>query len=124
MEDIVSALCKEGGSTKTWAEGVMRDLQRCSPTSLKITHRHVRAARVLDLRATLQQDFRLACRCMLAHDFYEGVRASLIDRDQAPRWQPDRLAEVSDATVDGYFESLGPDDLYLASRTEMQAVRS
>jgi hypothetical protein len=61
---------------------------------------------------------------MLGHDFYEGVRANLIDRDRSPSWHPDRLAEVSDATVNGYFESLGPDDLNLASRTEMQAVRS
>jgi enoyl-CoA hydratase len=78
----------------------------------------------MDLSATLQQDLRLASRCMQGHDFYEGVRAGLIDRDHAPRWQPGRLEDVSEAVVDAYFTSLGPDELQLASRTEMQAVRT
>ena len=46
----------------------------------------------------------------------------LIDRDQAPEWQPQRLEDVSEAMVDAYFASLGPDELQLPSRAEMQAV--
>ncbi len=76
----------------------------------------------LDLRATLAQDFRLACRCLEAQDFYEGVRAQLIDRDRAPKWRPQALAEVSEAMVEGYFASLGADELALPSRAEMQGV--
>ena len=72
----------------TWAQGVVKDLAARSPTSLKITHRHVRLARDLDLRATLIQDFRLACRCLDGQDLYEGVRAVLIDRDRAPAVDP------------------------------------
>jgi len=81
-------------------------------------------ARTLDLRDTLKQDFRLGCRCLDGHDFYEGVRAVLIDRDQAPKWQPARLEDVSEAMVDAYFMPLGPDELELPSRAEMQAVRT
>jgi enoyl-CoA hydratase len=84
----------------------------------------VRTVRGADLSATLKQDFRLASRCMQGHDFYEGVRAGLIDRDHAPKWQPDSLEQVSDATVDAYFAPLGADELPLATRAEMQAVRS
>ena len=105
-------------------KGCSEDLSRRSPTSLKITHRHVRSARKLDLRDTLRQDFRLGCRCLDGHDFYEGVRAVLIDRDQAPKWQPARLEDVSEAMVDAYFAPLGPDELELPSRAEMQAVRT
>jgi enoyl-CoA hydratase len=101
---------------------VIEDLAGRSPTSLKITHRHIRAARALDLQATLVQDFRLACRCLEAHDFYEGVRAQLVDRDRAPTWRPASLAEVSDAVVDRYFASLGSAELELASRAAMQSV--
>ena len=72
---------------------------------------------------TLVQDYRLACRFMQAHDFYEGVRAALLDRDHAPQWRPARLEEVDDAMVDGYFAPLGPDELTLTTRAEMQAVR-
>ena len=52
-------------------------------------------ARGMDLRATLEQDYRIAVRCMQGHDFYEGVRAALIDRDRSPRWQPASLEEVT-----------------------------
>jgi enoyl-CoA hydratase len=48
---------------------------------------------------------------MAAHDFYEGVRAMLIDRDQKPRWRPATLEEVSDSMVDGYFASIGDREL-------------
>ena len=60
---------------------------------------------------------------MQGHDFYEGVRAGLIDRDHAPRWQPGSLEQVGDAAVDAYFAPLGGDELALATRAEMQAVR-
>ena len=120
---IVSALQSERGAERVWAEGVLKDLAQRSPTSLKVTYRHVREARDLDLRATLAQDYRLVCRFMLGHDFHEGVRATLIDRDQAPRWEPARLAEVSDLRIEAYFAGLGAAELHLAPRSEMQAVR-
>ena len=106
MEDIVARLGAERGEHRDWAQGVIKDLARSSPTSLKITYRHVRAARGLDLRATLEQDYQARCRCMQGHDFYEGVRAALIDRDRSPRWQPARLEDVSEAEVDAYFAPL------------------
>jgi enoyl-CoA hydratase len=49
----------------------------------------------------------------MAHDFYEGVRAVLIDKDQNPHWQPAALAEIDDATVEAYFASLGDGELRL-----------
>jgi enoyl-CoA hydratase len=122
VEDILGRLKSETGVAATWAHTVVEELKTRSPTSLKITHRHIRAAGALDLRATLAQDFRLGCRCLEAHDFFEGVRAQLIDRDRAPKWEPATLAEVSDPMVERYFASLGPDELELPSRAEMQSV--
>jgi enoyl-CoA hydratase len=123
VEAIVASLEAESGEAKAWAEGVLRDLAHCSPTSLKVAHRHVQQVRALDLAATLAQDYRIACRCMEGHDFYEGVRAALIDRNRAPKWQPARLAEVSEAMVAAYFAPLDAAELQLTTRAEMQAVR-
>jgi enoyl-CoA hydratase len=123
VEAIVAGLEAERGERRAWAEGVLQDLARCSPTSLKVTHRHVRMAKVLDLASTLAQDFRIACRCMEGHDFYEGVRAALVDRDRAPKWKPAHLAEVSEAVVEAHFAPLGAAELELTTRAEMQAVR-
>jgi enoyl-CoA hydratase/carnithine racemase len=122
VEAIVSRLKAERGQAQVWAEGVLDDLGRCSPLSLKVTHRHVRLAKDLDLRATLMQDYRLACRLMQDRDFYEGVRAALIDRDRTPKWRPASLEEVGEAMVEARFAPLGAEELPLTTRAEMQAV--
>ena len=48
-------------------------------------------------------ELRMAVQCMRGHDFYEGIRAALVDKDNAPRWKPARLEDVSDADVAAYF---------------------
>ena len=114
------------GSTdadRDWAQGVVADLEARSPLSLKVTHRHIRDARALDLRQTLQVDYRLACRFLDGHDFYEGVRAALIDKDGEPEWQPARLEDVTPAMVEDYFAPMGAAELVLPTRQEMQAAR-
>jgi enoyl-CoA hydratase len=121
VEGIVDRLRSERGPAAAWAQDVVRDLATRSPTSLKIALRHVQLARDLDLRATLIQDFRLACRCLEGEDFYEGVRAVLIDRDGTPRWRPAHLKDVSEAMVDAYFAPMGSKELDLPSRARMQA---
>jgi enoyl-CoA hydratase len=118
-EDIIAELRAEP-EQREWADGVLRDLTRKSPTSLKITHRHVREARDMDLRATLIADFRLACHILEGRDFYEGARAHVFEHDRPAQWRPQRLEEVSVEGVDAYFAALGPEELQLASRTEMQ----
>jgi len=123
VEEIVARLGVEQGEHRDWAQGVIKDLTRNSPTSLKVTFRHVRAVGEMDLRETLEQDYRIAVRCMQGHDIYEGVRAALIDRDRNPRWQPAKFEDVSAAAVDSYFDPPDRGLLSLASRTEMQAVR-
>ncbi len=123
LPEIFEGLERATGAGKDWAQRTLADLKTRSPMSLAITHRHIRDCRTLDLRETLIQDYRLACRCMDAPDFAEGVRAALIDKDHAPRWSPARLEDVSKADVDRYFASLGAEDLPLATREEMQAAR-
>lgn len=124
VEEIVTRLEAVGGAAAAWAKDVVADLRRRSPVSLKITHRHIREARERDLRQTLHVDYRLACRALEGHDFYEGVRAALIDKDGKPGWRPARLEDVTREMVDAYFAPLGAGELTLATRGEMQELRA
>lgn len=123
VEEIIARLGVVGGKARDWADGVVADLAARSPTSLKVTHRHIRNARALDLRQTLAIDYRLACRFLDGSDFYEGVRAAIIDKDGKPMWQPARLEDITPAMVADYFVPMGAEDLVLPTRPEMQAAR-
>ena len=54
----------------------------------------------------MQAEFRIVSRIVYSHDFYEGVRAVIIDKDNRPRWRPAALADVGDAEVERYFAPL------------------
>ena len=123
LAEIISELDEASGASATFAEKTLSDLLKKSPLSLAITDRHIRECRNLDLRQTLIQDYRLAVRCLEASDFYEGVRAALIDKDGKPVWSPSSLDQVTDDMTAAYFKPLGPDDLILPSRDQMQAAR-
>jgi enoyl-CoA hydratase len=80
---------------------------------LKVTLRQLQVGRGADLEAALILEYRLTQHFMAGHDFYEGVRAALVDKDQTPGWDPATLAEVTDAMIDGYFASLDDRELRL-----------
>ncbi|HEX3885686.1 MAG TPA: enoyl-CoA hydratase/isomerase family protein [Stellaceae bacterium] len=92
-------------------EDMRKAVGRGSPTSLKVFLRQMDVGRGYDLDAALKLEFRISQHVMAGHDFYEGVRALIIDRDQSPAWQPATLGDVDAATVDGYFASLGDREL-------------
>jgi hypothetical protein len=57
----------------------------------------------LDFAEAMRTEYRIVSRIARGHDFYEGVRAVVIDKDQAPRWQPATLDDVRPADIDAYF---------------------
>ncbi len=61
----------------------------------------------------MRAEFRIVSRVIKDHDFYEGVRAVIVDKDNKPRWQPATLAEVSDGEVERHFAPLGDKELAL-----------
>jgi enoyl-CoA hydratase len=87
-----------------------------SPTSLAIALKQLQLGAKLDLADTLRMDWRIVTRIAHGHDFYEGVRAVLIDRDNAPNWTPDNVEAVKPADIDTYFARLGESELELPSR--------
>uniref|UniRef100_A0A914MIM1 3-hydroxyisobutyryl-CoA hydrolase, mitochondrial n=1 Tax=Meloidogyne incognita TaxID=6306 RepID=A0A914MIM1_MELIC len=74
-----------------------------SPTSLKITFRQILLGKKLKFSEVFPIEFRLSQRFICDHDFHEGCRAILIDKDKNPKWQPSTLKEVSESKVEYYF---------------------
>ena len=86
------------------AQAAARDMAAKSPTSLKVTLRLLHAARAYGrLEPCLQQEYDAALECMRSHDFVEGVRAAVVDKDRNPRWLPATLGAVSEDAVARYF---------------------
>jgi enoyl-CoA hydratase len=89
-----------------------------SPTALKVTLRAVREARGDQcLEDTVAREFRVSARSLAGHDFPEGIRAAVVDRDRNPSWRPSSLAEVTDSDVDAYFRPLGDRELVIPRPT-------
>jgi enoyl-CoA hydratase len=82
-----------------------------SPSAVSVTLESLRrAARLSSLREALEQEFRVSVRASRHHDFAEGVRAQVIDRDRNPRWAPPSIAEVDADRVVSYFAPLRADE--------------
>ena len=124
VEEVMLRLASVEGTSREFAAATLSQLQQRSPLALKVTLRHLREAAALDLRQTLEADYRLACRFLAAPNVFEGVRAALIDKDNSPRWQPASLADVTQHVLDDYFAPLPPgEELNLPMRQDMQASR-
>jgi enoyl-CoA hydratase len=82
-----------------------------SPTSLKVTHRQLTRPLPGDFRKVMQLEYRMACHFLENHDFFEGIRAAVIDKDRSPKWRPARLADVGAADVEAYFAPLAGGEL-------------
>jgi enoyl-CoA hydratase len=101
VEEIVAALEKEQGE---FAVATCATIAKRSPTSLKLALRLLRlAAGSASLIECLEREFTVASELLRQHDFYEGVRAAIIDKDRNPKWRPATLAEVTDVDLDRYF---------------------
>ncbi|WP_417694954.1 enoyl-CoA hydratase/isomerase family protein [Roseibium sp.] len=107
MEKILKDLEKTAGKTgreATVAKIMAETLIEKSPTSLHVTLEQMRRGRGQVLRNCLVMEFRILNRILQADDFYEGVRAVLVDKDHSPKWSPPVLEEVDSAVVASYFE--------------------
>ncbi len=110
IEDILADLQKDG---TPWADETLSAMYAMSPTSLKVALKQIRMGGNMPFAQVMTMEYRLSQALMKSHDFYEGIRAALIDKDRKPQWQPPRINEVSDQDIDACFESLGERDLVL-----------
>lgn len=104
LEDIFTALEQ---CDSDWARAQLATLQTKSPQALKVTFRQMReGAKMASFADEMRSEYRLASRVASRHDFQEGVRALIIEKDNKPVWNPAALADVSDALLDELFAPL------------------
>jgi enoyl-CoA hydratase len=116
VDNILDAIDREGQSASPdaeWARKTATTIRTKSPLSLKIALRQVRRGGSWDFETCMRTEFRIVSRIIQGHDFYEGVRAVIVDKDNQPRWQPAKLGGVKDADVERHFAPLDGGELVL-----------
>ena len=108
--DILSAL---GAVDTEWARKQVDIINTKSPTSSAVALRQMRDGVKTDFNGCMQIEMRAVTRLMALPDFYEGVRAVILDKDNAPSWTPPEHAAVVPTDIDKIFASLGADELKL-----------
>ncbi|MNT04605.1 Carnitinyl-CoA dehydratase [compost metagenome] len=110
VEEIFAALEADGSE---WALKQLETLKTKSPQSLKVSLRQIRTGATLSSFAeNMAMEYALGGRVVRTHDFQEGVRAVIVDKDNAPQWSPADLSGVSEATLDELFAPLPADEAW------------
>lgn len=102
VEDILKVLDEDGSP---FAQETAKAMRLRSPTSLKLARRMLVLGKAsASLEECLVREYWAVTGLLSGHDFYEGVRAAVIDKDRNPRWSPASLAEVEDATIEALIK--------------------
>ena len=104
VEDLRTTLAREAEGD-AWLTAALASFDAGSPTSLHVGFEHFRRMHGKSLRETLAADLVVARAFVRGHDFPEGVRAALIDKDRRPAWNPACFDGVSSAVVQAHFSA-------------------
>jgi enoyl-CoA hydratase len=111
-DTIEGILDRLGRRSDYAASEALRTIHTKSPTSLKVTLRNLRDGATFErLEQCLEQDYRIALACIEGHDFLEGIRATVIEKDRNPIWCPGAIADVTAGVVDRHFVHRGKSEL-------------
>ncbi|HLK83783.1 MAG TPA: enoyl-CoA hydratase/isomerase family protein [Xanthobacteraceae bacterium] len=109
VEEILALLDAEAATASCdarWAGEVAATIRAKAPLSLKIALEQMRRGSKWSFEECMRAEFRVVSRVAYGHDFYEGIRAVIIDKDNRPQWRPATLAEVTAETVERHFAPL------------------
>lgn len=103
VEAVVKSLKKDKSE---WAAKQLSIIASKSPTSQKIAYRQLREGAKASFETCMKIEWRMVNRIYDGHDFFEGIRAVVVDKDNQPAWKPDTLEKVEETDVNSYFETL------------------
>lgn len=109
----VEAILDRLSAGTEWAAKQRDIILSKSPTSTRIAFRQIRKGANLSFEDCMKLEYRLARYCMTHPDFYEGVRAVILDKDNSPKWSPATLEEATEDFVAEAFADLGDEELEL-----------
>ncbi|PSC03226.1 3-hydroxyisobutyryl-CoA hydrolase [Alsobacter soli] len=104
--EILERLDGAAAAGSSFAEDAAAVIRSKSPTSLSVALEQMRRGKAMSFAEAMRAEFRIVSRMVDTPDFYEGVRAAVIDKDQSPNWSPAALAQVSPEMVARYFAPL------------------
>lgn len=108
-EEIVAALEADGSD---FAQKQLETLNAKSPQTIKVAFRQLReGAKFKTFEENMRNEYRIASKVPQRHDFIEGVRAVIIEKDNEPKWNPATLEGVTEAMLDEIFAPLGDNEL-------------
>jgi enoyl-CoA hydratase/carnithine racemase len=102
---VLKSLANETRSANLdWATQTLALINTRSPTMLAVTLMQLQRGKSMSLADCLRMEAGMARQCFVQGDFIEGIRAVLIDKDNKPRWRPDSVAEVTEASLEAIFD--------------------
>lgn len=110
LKGLIDGL-RNDGHADAFAAKTLETILKRSPTSLNVTFLQIAAGAMLDMDECMRMEFRILNRMVAGHDFYEGIRATIIDKGATPHWKPATLDDVDRAAIDAYFAPLAEGEL-------------
>lgn len=113
VKSIVAGLTVASNSGAAEAGAILQTLRKRSPTSIHVAFRQMNEGAGLTMDQCMQMEYRIVNRMLQGHDFYEGIRAAVIDRSSPPHWNPPVLEQVTPDMIEPYFMPLDNGELPL-----------
>jgi enoyl-CoA hydratase len=115
-------LARLDAESSPFAAEAAKAMRAKAPLSLAIAHRQMTIGANLSVDQAMQMEFRIVSRVCRGEDFYEGIRATILDKDFSPRWRHGKIDEVTSEKVDAYFAPLAADELTFENARARETV--
>ena len=104
LEEVFAALEADASD---FAQATLATLRTKSPQTMKVSLKLLKdGANMATFADEMRQEYAVGSRVVQRHDFLEGVRAVIVDKDNSPKWSPATLEGVTDAMLDALFAPL------------------